>query len=63
MNYCGNYFCDFGPKSRKTDPQNAVLDKSIAGISSAKYGFKADRKNKICIFKNFYIFWATDFIY
>ena len=56
MNYCGNYFCDFGPKSRKTDPQNAVLDKSIAGISSAKYGFKADRKNKICIFKNFYIF-------
>ena len=36
MNYCETYFCDFGPKSQKFDPQNTVLDKSIARISSAK---------------------------
>ena len=42
---CGTYFCDFGRKSQKFDPQNTVFDKSIAKISSAKYGLKANRKN------------------
>ena len=45
MNYSGTYFCDFGPKLQKIDPQNTVLDKSIAKKSSAKYGLKANRKN------------------
>ena len=56
INYCGTCFCDFGPKSQKLNPQNTVLDKSIARISSAKYGFRANRKNKFHITKNFYIF-------
>ena len=30
--YCGTYFCEFGPKSQKIDPQNTVLDKLIARI-------------------------------
>ena len=34
MNYSGTYFCDFGPKLQKIDPQNTVLDKSIAKKSS-----------------------------
>ena len=49
------YFYDFGPKSQKFDPQNTVLDKSIAKISSAKYGLKANRKNKFRIYcENFF---------
>ena len=24
INYCGTYFCDFGPKSQKFDPENTV---------------------------------------
>ena len=39
------YFCDFGPKSQKIDPQKTVLDKSIAKISSAKYDLKAMHKS------------------
>ena len=34
---------------KKIDPQNIVLDKSIAKISSAKYILKANRKNKFHI--------------
>ena len=49
INYCGTYFCDFSPKSQQFDPQNIVLDKSIAKISSTKYGLKANRKNKFRI--------------
>ena len=55
INCSETYFCDFGPKSQKFDPQNALLDKSIARTSSAKYGFKANRKNKFHISK-FFIF-------
>ena len=62
INYCETYFCDFGSKLKKFNPQNTVLDKSIARISSSKYDFKAKRKNKIRISKNVYIFWVTDFI-
>ena len=40
------YFCDFDPKSQKFDPQNAFLDKSIPKTSSAKYGLRANHKNK-----------------
>ena len=50
INCCRTYFCDFGPKLQKFDPQNTVLDKSVAKISSAKkYGLKANRKNKFRI--------------
>ena len=49
INYCGTYFCNFGSKSQKYDPQNTVLDKSIAKIISAKYGLKANHKNEFCI--------------
>ena len=45
VNCCRTYFCDFGSKSQKFDLQNTVLDKSIARISSTKYGFKASHKN------------------
>ena len=49
------YFYDFGPKSQKFDPQNTVLDKSIAKISSAKYDLKANRKNNFRIYcENFF---------
>ena len=45
------------------DPQNTVLDKSIAKISSTKYGLKANRKNKSRLSsKNVYSFWVTDLI-
>ena len=55
--YCETYFCDFGSKSQKIYPQNTVLDESTVKISSAKYGLKANRKNKFPIFsKIFYIF-------
>ena len=60
--YCGTYFCEFGPKSQKIDPQNTVLDKLITRISFAKYSFKPNHKNKFHISKNVYIFWVTDFI-
>ena len=57
INYCGTYFWEFGQKSQKFDPQNTVLDKSIAKISSAKYGLKTNRKNRFRISsKKFYIF-------
>ena len=56
INCCRTYFCDFGPKLQKFDPQNTVLDKSIAKISSAKYGLKGNRKNKFRISKKNYIF-------
>ena len=46
INYCGTYFCDFGPKSQKFDPQNTILDKSVGKISSPKYDLKTNGKNK-----------------
>ena len=56
INYYGTYFGDFGPKSQKSDPQNIVFYKSIARISSAKYGFKANPKTTFHISKFFYSF-------
>ena len=41
---------------QKFDPQNTVLDK----LSSAKYSFEANHKNKLHISKNFHIFWVTE---
>ena len=49
INYYGTYFCDFGFKLQKFDPQYS-LDESIAKTSYANYGLKANRKNKFRIF-------------
>ena len=56
INCCGTYFCDFGSELQKFKPQNTVLGKTIGKISSAKYGLKANRKNKFCISSKNFIF-------
>ena len=56
INCWRTYFCDFGPKLQKCDPQNIVLDKSIAKISSTKYDLKVNHKNKFAFLPKKFIF-------